>query len=123
MNVTRINSKEKYTNVTVNGFYEVNKPMTIHCTDCHGELDPAYFDTRCRDCGHAHDAHVETDIDIARDGYCAGWRRYHETLDSLRPCDCGEWRQKVLLCETCEARARSQDSYDNLTPWQQWSRR
>lgn len=89
--------------------------MTIHCADCRGELDPAYFDTRCKECGHAPEQHREaTDT---QDGYCADW-----TSPELRLCECCEWRQKVLRCEQCERIAANQDSYDNLTPWQQWNR-
>lgn len=74
--------------------------MPINCADCHGELDPAYFDTHCRECARPFEEHTD---------------------DDAHTCG-GEWRQKVLLCESCEARDRNQDSYDNLTPWQQWRR-
>lgn len=81
--------------------------MTIHCTDCQGELDPAYFDTRCKECDHTPEVHFYLFCTMTPVGFA---------------CECCEWQQKVLRCETCEARARNQDSYDDLTPWQQWNR-
>lgn len=88
--------------------------MTIYCTDCQGELDSAYFDTGCRECSHMPYSHYEADLND--DGYCEG--RPGESFG----CDCGEWQQKVLRCEQCTHIAANQDSYDNLTPWQQWRR-
>lgn len=110
--------------------------MPINCADCQGELDPAYFDTRCRECSHLPEEHFEADADIERDGYCERCEINHHiyvdrALAALRlgvilvggkPAQCGEWQQEALRCEQCERIAANQDSYDDLTPWQQWNR-
>jgi hypothetical protein len=89
--------------------------MTIHCADCHGELDPAYFDTRCRDCNHDPARHIEATLTL--DAVCTGVH-----ADGFTGCECCEWQQKILRCEQCTHIATNQASYDNLTPWQQWKR-
>lgn len=97
--------------------------MPINCTDCQGELDPAYFDTHCRDCDHDPARHIEANTLTNIDGHCNSLMNAENGLiDGTHWCACGEYQQPTLRCESCEARARNQASYDNLTPWQQWNR-
>lgn len=90
--------------------------MPINCTDCHGELDPAYFDTRCRECSGAQQHHAATTDRV--DGYCRckgiQTTNLGHVIRAEWACNCGEWRQKVLRCESCERIAANQESYEAL---------